>query len=217
MDILVTKRLTLRPPLEVDIDDIAEFIGNKNVSRMLARVPHPYFRKDAEDWISHVSRSIDAGQDLTFTIHRERLIGVMSLEGFDSGVPEFGYWLAEPAWGKGFATEAGAAVLSHVFRTRDVDRIASAVFKENTASLNVQKKLGFKLTGNGALWSNARSEMVEDFKTELTRRDFVAAGHSLGAFPSPLRGGGGEEGAEMKKRSRGHILQAQHFPNHPHP
>ena len=51
MDILVTKRLTLRPPLEVDIDDIAEFIGNWNVSRMLARVPHPYFPKDAEDWI----------------------------------------------------------------------------------------------------------------------------------------------------------------------
>ena len=43
MDILVTKRLTLRPPLEVDIDDIALFIGNRNVSRMLARVPYPYF------------------------------------------------------------------------------------------------------------------------------------------------------------------------------
>jgi RimJ/RimL family protein N-acetyltransferase len=179
MDILVTKRLTLRPPLEVDIDDIAEFIGNRNVSRMLARVPYPYFRKDAEDWIDRISGNVDAGQDLMFTLHRERLIGFMSLEGFD-GVPEFGYWLAEPYWGKGFATEAGAAVLAHAFRTRDMDRVVSAVFKDNPASLNVQKKLGFKLSGNGSLWSSARGEMVESFKTELTRRDFVAAGHAGG-------------------------------------
>jgi RimJ/RimL family protein N-acetyltransferase len=179
MDILVTKRLTLRPPLEVDIDDIAEFIGNRNVSRMLARVPHPYFPNDAQDWIERVSKNIDAGLNMAFTIHRERLIGVVSLEGFD-GVPEFGYWLAEPWWGKGFATEAGAAVLAHAFKTRDVERVVSGVFKDNPASLHVQKKLGFKLTGNGSLWSSARGEMVEDFKTELTRRDFVAAGYDGG-------------------------------------
>ena len=174
MDILVTKRLTLRPPLEVDIDDIAEFIGNRNVSRMLARVPFPYFRKDAEWWVDRATQNIAAGQDLVFTIHRERLIGVMSLEGLD-GVPEFGYWLAEPAWGKGFATEAGAAVLAHAYGTRDIDLIRSAVFKENDASFNVQKKLGFRLAGNGLKWSVARNEMTPEYLTELTRRDFDAA------------------------------------------
>jgi RimJ/RimL family protein N-acetyltransferase len=179
MDILVTKRLTLRPPLEVDIDDIAEFIGNRRVSRMLARVPHPYFPKDAQDWIEHVTKNIAAGLDMAFTLHRERLIGVMTLEDFD-GVPQLGYWLAEPWWGKGFATEAGAAVLAHAFETRDIDRVASGVFKDNPASLNVQKKLGFKLAGNGSLWSPARGEMVDDFKTELTRRDFAGAGHAAG-------------------------------------
>ncbi len=221
MDILVTKRLTLRPPLEVDIDDIAEFIGNRNVSRMLARVPHPYFPKDAEDWIEHVSKNIDAGLDMTFTLHRERLIGIMSLEGFDGGAPEFGYWLAEPWWGKGFATEAGAAVLAHAFRARDVERVVSGVFRDNPASLHVQKKLGFKLTGSGPLWSQARGEMVEHVRTELTRRDFVAAGHALWAFPSPLRGGarggGGEEDAASAEKCSCHILNPQQFPHHPHP
>ena len=179
MDILVTKRLTLRPPLEVDIDDIALFIGNWNVARMLARVPHPYFPKDAEDWIGHVSKNIEAGLDMAFTIHRERLIGVMSLEGFD-GAPVLGYWLAEPWWGKGFATEAGAAVLAHAFKTRDVERVVSGVFKDNPGSLNVQKKLGFKLTGDGLRWSASRGEMAEHLETELTRRDFASAGHAAG-------------------------------------
>ena len=187
MDILVTKRLTLRPPLEVDIDDIAEFIGNRNVSRMLARVPFPYFRKDAEGWIDRATQNIAAGQDLVFTIHRERLIGIISLEGLD-GVPELGYWLAEPAWGKGFATEAGAAVLAHAYATRDIDLVRSAVFKENDASFNVQKKLGFRLTGNGLKWSVARNEMTPEYLTELTRRDFDAVSRKVPAIRQPLAG-----------------------------
>ena len=96
------------------------------------------------------------------------------------GAPEFGYWLAEPYWGKGFATEAAAAVLSHAFKTRDVERVVSGVFKDNPGSLNVQKKLGFKLTGHDALWSPARGEMVDHVETELTRRDFTNAGHAAG-------------------------------------
>lgn len=179
MDILVTKRLTLRPPLEVDIDDIALFIGNRNVSRMLARVPHPYFPKDAVEWIERTTANIGAGQDMAFTIHRERLIGAVSLTGFD-GVPELGYWLAEPAWGHGYATEAAAALLAHAFNTRHIDKVRSAAFKDNAASLHVQNKLGFKLTGSGMNYSPARGGPVEDFKTELTRRDFASAGHRVG-------------------------------------
>jgi RimJ/RimL family protein N-acetyltransferase len=180
MDILVTKRLTLRPPLEVDLDDIAEFIGNPNVSRMLARVPYPYFRKDAEEWVNCATANISAGQDMAFTIHRERLIGGITLEGFDDGVPELGYWLAEPAWGKGYATEAAAAVLAHAFTTRQVEKVMSSAFKENLASLNIQQKLGFKLNGEKSIWSLSRGEMVEAWTTELTRRDFANAGHPVG-------------------------------------
>jgi RimJ/RimL family protein N-acetyltransferase len=180
MDILVTKRLTLRPPLEVDLDDIAEFIGNPNVSRMLARVPYPYFRKDAKEWVEHATANVEAGQDMAFTIHRERLIGGITLEGFDDGVPELGYWLAEPAWGKGYATEAAAAVLAHAFTTRQVEKVMSSAFKENLASLNIQQKLGFKLNGEKSIWSLARGEMVEAWTTGLTRRDFANAGHPVG-------------------------------------
>lgn len=174
MDILVTKRLTLRPPLEVDADDIADFISNWNVSRMLARVPHPYFRADAMEWIERISKNVDAGEDLVFTMHRERLIGAVSIEGL-SGTPELGYWLAEPFWGKGFATEGAAALIRHAFSTRAIERIESAVFKENNASFNVQEKLGFKLAGNGLKWSSARNEMVPEYQTVLTRADFLRA------------------------------------------
>jgi RimJ/RimL family protein N-acetyltransferase len=180
MDILVTKRLTLRPPLEVDLDDIAEFIGNPNVSRMLARVPYPYFRKDAEDWLGHVTAEIDAGQQMAFTIHRERLIGAVTLSAFDEGAPALGYWLAEPAWGKGYATEAAAAILAHAFNARQVEMVRASVAKSNPASLNVQTKLGFKLAGEKNTWSFSCGEMVESWTTELTRRAFANSGHAAG-------------------------------------
>ncbi len=196
MDILVTKRLTLRPPLEVDIDDIALFIGNRSVSRMLSRVPHPYFPKDAVEWIERTTANIEAGQDMAFTIHRERLIGAVTLTGFD-GVPELGYWLAEPAWGHGYATEAAAVLLTHAFNTRLIDKVRSAAFKDNAASLNVQKKLGFKLTGSGLNYSPARGEPVEDFKTELTKWDFVAAGHAVGKVMPKVPFGAARRAAEQ--------------------
>lgn len=180
MDILVTKRLTLRPPLEVDLDDIAELLGNPNVSRMLARVPYPYFRKDAQDWLEKVTANIEAGQHMAFTLHRERLIGVVSLSGFDEGAPKLGYWLAEPAWGQGYATEAAAAILAYAFNATHIELVEASVAKANPASLNVQKKLGFKLTGEKNTWSLSRGEMVEAWTTELTRRDFAKAGHPVG-------------------------------------
>jgi RimJ/RimL family protein N-acetyltransferase len=180
MDILVTKRLTLRLPLEVDLDDITEFIGNPKVSRMLARVPYPYFRKDAQDWLEHVTANIDAGQHMAFTIHRERLIGAVTLSAFDEGAPVLGYWLAEPAWGKGYATEAAAAILAHAFNARQVETVRASVAKSNPASLNVQIKLGFKMTGEKNMWSLSRGEMVDAWTTELTRRDFAKAGHPAG-------------------------------------
>jgi RimJ/RimL family protein N-acetyltransferase len=180
MDILVTKRLTLRPPLEVDIDDITEAIGNPNVSRMLDRVPYPYFRKDAEDWLDHVTAEIEADQHMAFTIHRERLIGAVTLSAFDEGAPVLGYWLAEPAWGKGYATDAAAAIIAHAFNTRQIETVKASVAKANPASLNVQIKLGFKLTGEKNTWSLSRGEMVESWTTELTRRDFANAGHPAG-------------------------------------
>ena len=46
-----TKRLILRKPKLSDWKDIVEGIGNYDVAKMLASVPYPYKRKDAEQFI----------------------------------------------------------------------------------------------------------------------------------------------------------------------
>jgi len=168
MQILVTRRLTLRPPTALDAEDIALWLSNWNVTRMLSRVPFPYDRVDAEQWIASLAAQPEA---LVYTIHRERLIGVVSIEGAGPE-PELGYWLAEPWHGRGYMTEAARALIGHAFATRDIAAIRSSAFVDNKPSHRVQEKLGFAVSDGGTLWSIPRNEMAAVFKTRLTRTAF---------------------------------------------
>lgn len=175
MHILVTRRLTLRPPSRFDAEDIALWLSNFNVARNLTRVPFPYSRTDAEDWIAGLA---DNPKALVYTIHRERLIGVVSIEG-TGPEPALGYWLAEHSHGRGYMTEAARALIGHVFAARAIGAVRSAVFVDNKGSQRVQEKLGFAIAGAQTLWSNPRNEMVPAFRTRLTRAAFEAASAPL--------------------------------------
>lgn len=171
MHVLVTPRLTLRPPAYPDVEDLALWLSDLGVARMLGPVPHPYAPADARSWIDRVR---SRPRDLVYTIHRERLIGVVSIE--DVGeAPRLGYWLAAPWHGRGFMTEAARRLLAHAFADRGLTAVRSSVFADNPASLGVQRKLGFAVTGRGETWSRSRGENVPTWTTELTAEAFAAA------------------------------------------
>ena len=164
MHILVTRRLTMRPPVLPDAEDIALHLSNPTVARMLGPVPHPYWSRDAEEWIASLANE---PRGLVYTIHRERLIGVVSLDG-GGPEPRLGYWLAAPWHGRGFMSEAARALLRHAFATRRIDAVSSSVFIDNPASLRVQEKLGFVVTGVGDTWCRARAAPGTTWTTRLT-------------------------------------------------
>lgn len=56
---------------------------------------------------------------------------------------ELAYRLARPAWGQGIASEAGAALLDHAFRTLGLPRVVAVTYPENRPSQRVLEKLGF--------------------------------------------------------------------------
>ncbi|RYH06385.1 MAG: N-acetyltransferase, partial [Alphaproteobacteria bacterium] len=64
-------------------------------------------------------------------------------------LPELGYWLGEPHWGKGYMSEAVKALLEAVFATGLYPRLQARALKSNVGSLNVLEKAGFKRTGEG--------------------------------------------------------------------
>jgi RimJ/RimL family protein N-acetyltransferase len=54
-------------------------------------------------------------------------------------------WALDPAvWGRGYATEGGAAALAHAFGELGVDRVVSIVHPENAASIAVMERLGIR-------------------------------------------------------------------------
>ena len=172
--IIATARLTLRPLHGADADDIVRGVGDPAVARMLARVPLPYRRAHAEDFIAHAQRSAHAGRNLILAIVEDRrAIGIISIENLPTRCA-LGYWLARRAWGRGFATEAGAAILAYGFDLLGLRQIRSAVAAENRASLHVQQKLGFAVIGRGTLHSLARGAAVPHIETVLTRARFQA-------------------------------------------
>jgi RimJ/RimL family protein N-acetyltransferase len=169
---LATRRLVLRPLAEGDLDDIVFGVGNFNVARYLARVPHPYGRRDAEGFLAFVRHGTAEGRELTLVIDRGgKAVGCLGLTAIGEA-DEFGYWRSETVWGNGYATEAGRAFLAHVFAALDLDAVRSGVFTDNPASLRVQEKLGFVSTGTSLRYSLARGHEVAHIDTILTRRRF---------------------------------------------
>jgi RimJ/RimL family protein N-acetyltransferase len=58
-----------------------------------------------------------------------------------------GWRLARGAWGRGYATEAGAAALTHAFQELALAEVVATVFPGNARSVRVAEKLGLRLTG----------------------------------------------------------------------
>ena len=56
---------------------------------------------------------------------------------------EVGWALHPVHWGKGYATEAGAAAVAYAFAHHEVDALYSVILPENLASQAVARRLGF--------------------------------------------------------------------------
>jgi RimJ/RimL family protein N-acetyltransferase len=170
--VIETERLVLRPVAEADLDAIVTWIGDFAVAGMLARVPHPYARADAESFLAATREA--AGRNIALTIADDQgVVGGLGLTGLRSE-REFGYWLAKPAWGKGYATEAGRAFLDFLFGEAGLDIVRSGVFHDNPRSLRVQEKLGFERIGTRMIRCLARGKDIEHIDTILTRDRYRA-------------------------------------------
>jgi RimJ/RimL family protein N-acetyltransferase len=165
-DIVKTKRLELRRPVVADAPALAMALNNYEITRWLAKVPNPYTKEDALQFIASNADKVLPN----YHIHRDdTLIGGIGL----GGLVGLGYWLTPEAWGQGIATEAGAALLERHFADVDAAPISSGYLKDNVGSARVQEKLGFKITGESMIESLllGTSGHVD---TRITRADWIA-------------------------------------------
>jgi RimJ/RimL family protein N-acetyltransferase len=141
----------LRPGWIEDAPELARAIGHHEVVRNLSRAPWPYAQGDAEAFLATERKASDLPVFLICALEDGdgRIVGCIGLDRMETGAVELGYWIAPAAWGRGYATEAGRAVVE-IARTLRVPRLSAGHFVDNPASGRVLRKLGFKPTGRVA-------------------------------------------------------------------
>jgi len=143
--VLETQRLTLRKPTAVDASAIARLANDRRIAENTRRLPHPYGRDDAAQFIARLAK---ADNESVFLIELDfQPIGMVGIDCSDPKAPELGYWLGVEHWGQGFATEAARAAIDYGFEEFDLPLLVSGARVVNTASRNVLEKCGFQWTG----------------------------------------------------------------------
>lgn len=141
--------LTLRDYATSDIEALVALANNKLVSRFLVYTfPYPYTRADAEWWISE---GVQAEGDVTKVIeYNGQFVGSVGLTrqlGWRDHLAEIGYWLGEPYWGKGIATQAVQQMTESAFSDLKLQKLYAPILAPNQASMRVVEKCGYELEG----------------------------------------------------------------------
>lgn len=167
---LQTDRLVLRLPSVDDVDRLTDLIGDYEVTKWLAQVPWPYRRDHALEWLA-MANDADKGDLILAIDNGDGLVGGIGLASWREN-PTIGYWLGKPYWAQGLMSEAVEAMLAFAFEELDAAEVYASVFDHNLASLRLQERFGFKITGRNLDFSLARGNAVPGVTTALSRDDF---------------------------------------------
>lgn len=180
--VLLTERLVLRRPHRDDADALANLANNMRVASMVSRMPHPYTPKDADDFIRRAKTGGIGKCVYAVTIaDNGRFVGCVGIEPHDDErAVELGYWIGEPFWNRGYATEAAHAVIDMVFRTREVEAIEARCRVTNPGSRRVIQKSGFQHQGAGMVPSMALGGSMPVEWYRLDRKTWLSLRHWAG-------------------------------------
>jgi len=145
-----SERLLLRAWRRGDEAALVRHGNNHAVWKNLTdRFPHPYTRKDAATWIRRVRAQGLPPQSLAIVYRDEPVggVGFERMQDLSHLTAEFGYWISEAFWGRGFATEAALACRDYAFAKLHKPRVISLVRPENEPSQGVARNLGMEIVG----------------------------------------------------------------------
>ena len=161
-----TERLVLRDWTQADVEPFLR-LNTPAVMRWLGGVKS---REDMEQVVTSRFISWQESRGFTFWVVERKqdreLLGFCGIKiADDAGSPvegeyEIGWRLREDAWGKGYAKEAAAASLDHVFRRIGAERVVALTVDGNQASWGLMERLGMTrrpdLDYDGPAWAEGR-------------------------------------------------------------
>ena len=152
LESLTTTRLRLEPVTTADYSAIASLNSDPGVQRFLclSKAP-PTYKQALADLPCLLSAPAPTGGGLWCISNKSTgdFLGLTLLLYTDDRTEvEFGYRLLPRFWGRGYATEAGRAVVNHAFGDLGLTALCAIIHPDNTASSTVAEKLGFAQKGH---------------------------------------------------------------------
>ena len=147
---LTTQRLVLRPYTLVDAPEVNRLVGDRRIADTTLNIPYPYDESMAEAWIATHAEAAEHGDSVTLAITEKdgSLVGAVALAITRAHQrAELGYWIAVPYWGRGYATEAAAAMVDYAFGTLGLRRVVAHCLTRNVGSARVMEKVGMQREG----------------------------------------------------------------------
>lgn len=156
MQKLRTKRLLLRGWEPADAPALRRISAQEHIARWL-----PDWQKsigEADSWIAKVQGYYAADDPMTGFLswavtlaESGAVIGEVGVGHFEHREASLGY-LADAAYCRqGYTTEAAAAVVAHIFATYGYGHMITTIRPDNTGSIRVAERLGFRLLKTIAL------------------------------------------------------------------
>ncbi len=155
-----------------DSGAMAQLANNKKIwDNVRDGFGHPDSEKNAEEFIQSQSKS---DSEKVFVIDSNGklcvLIGLILQKDIYRKSAEIGYWIGEPHWGKGIATNAIELITRYAFDELKLMRIFAGVFEYNVGSMRVLEKNGFMKEGvskkaifkNGKFWEEHRYALLNE-------------------------------------------------------
>lgn len=197
---LRTERLTIRPLRSEDAAELHRLINDWEVAKSLARVPFPYPRELADEWIASTHVELAAGRAWHLAVtglegagtpeEREVLVGGVALVMEPDGkAAELGYWVGRRYWGHGVATEAAGRLARWGLANLGVERLVSSALVENVRSGAVLRRIGFRDAGEGEQEFLSRGGAMPVRLFGMTRADLAPEEATVSAAPVEATGG----------------------------
>jgi 8-oxo-dGTP diphosphatase len=178
---IATERLTLRALRPEDAEELHRLVNDWAVVRMLSKLPFPYPRKLADDWIASTRRQLADGSAYHLAVtgqedDREVIVGAVGLR-LDRTRKRaaLGYWVGRRFWGHGVATEAASRLARWALANLDLDRIEATCAVDNPASSAVLRRIGFREIGTATEPFLARGGEHAVLRFAATRDDLFGA------------------------------------------
>lgn len=132
-----------------DRETLVALANNPNIAdNLLDDFPHPYTLEDADQFIHQAQK---AEPTKRFCIEKNGVyvgnIGLHSQEDIYRMSAEIGYFIGEPHWGQGIASQAIKLIVAYGFEQLDIHRIYAGVFDYNEASKKALLNAGFHCEG----------------------------------------------------------------------